>query len=82
MKISAITSTIVDLRLHRTHRLAMATMAGHTLVVVQVHTGEGVSGLGEMSVIAGYNEMSAGAAKAVIDEVLAPALLGQDPRHQ
>ncbi|WP_313311642.1 muconate/chloromuconate family cycloisomerase [Pulveribacter sp.] len=81
MKIERITSTIVDLRLQRTHRLAMATMARHTLVVVQVHTDDGPTGLGEMSVIAGYDAMAAGAAKAVIDEVLAPVLLGQDPRR-
>ncbi|NMM77270.1 hypothetical protein B2J88_13535 [Rhodococcus sp. SRB_17] len=81
MKIERITSTIVGLRLRRAHRLAMTTMAGHTLVVVQMHTDEGVTGLGELSIIAGYNEMSASAAKAVIDEVLAPALLGQDPRR-
>ena len=62
MKITGITSTIVDLRLHRTHRLAMATMAGHTLVIVQMHTDEGVTGLGELSVITGYNEISAGSA--------------------
>ncbi len=80
MKIERITSTIVDLRLHRAHRLAMTTMAGHTLVVVQMHTDEGATGLGELPVIAGYNEMSAGAAKSVIDEVLAPLLIGRDPR--
>lgn len=81
MKIDRITSTVVDLRLQRAHRLAMTTMVGHTLVVVQMHTDEGVTGLGELSLIAGYNEMSAGAAKAVIDEVLAPVLVGQDPRR-
>ena len=81
MKITGVTSTIVDLRLHRMHRLAMATMAGHTLVIVQMHTDEGVTGLGELSVITGYNEISAGSAKAVIDEVLAPVLMGQDPRR-
>jgi muconate cycloisomerase len=81
VKIERITSTIVDLRLHRTHRLAMATMAGHTLVIVQMHTDEGVTGLGELPVIAGYNEMAAGAAKSIIDEVLSPLLIGQDPRQ-
>lgn len=81
MKIDRITSTIVGLRLRREHRLAMTTMAGHTLVIVQMHTDEGVTGLGELPIIAGYNEMSAGSAKAVIDEVLAPLLVGQDPRQ-
>lgn len=81
MKIDRITSTIVDLRLRRAHRLAMTTMAGHTLVIVQMHTTEGITGLGELSIIAGYNEMSANAAKGVIDEVLAPLLIGQDPRR-
>lgn len=55
MKITAIASTIVDLRLHRAHRLAMTTMASHTLVIVQMHTDEGMTGLGELPVIAGYN---------------------------
>ena len=81
MKIERITSTIVDLRLQRAHRLAMTTMAGHTLVIVQIHTDEDVTGLGELPVIASYNEISAGAAKAVIDDVLAPLLIGQDPRQ-
>ena len=44
MKIERITSTIVDLRLQRAHRLAMTTMAGHTLVIVQIHTDEDVTG--------------------------------------
>ncbi len=50
MKIERITSTIVGLRLRRAHCLAMTTMAGHTLVVVQMHTDEGAMGLGELFV--------------------------------
>ena len=81
MKIEAVTSTIVDLQLQRAHRLAMTTLSGHTLLVVQMQTDEGVTGLGELPIVTGYNEMSAGAAKAVIDEVLVPRLIGQDPRQ-
>lgn len=81
MKIHSIVSTVVDLPIRRAHKLAMTTMSRHTLVIVQVRTEDGAEGLGEMSVIPGYNEMSAGAAKVVIDDVLAPQLRQQDPRQ-
>lgn len=81
MKIESINAIIVDLPITRPHKLAMATLNRHSLVVVCMETDLGIEGLGELSVIPHYSEESITAAKAVIDDVLAPGLIGQDPRR-
>ncbi|MDD2179279.1 muconate/chloromuconate family cycloisomerase [Acidovorax sp. D2M1] len=81
MKIESIQAIIVDLPIARPHKLAMATLNRHSLLVVRMETDLGIEGLGELSVIPHYSEESITAAKAVIDDVLAPGLIGQDPRR-
>ena len=81
MNIESIDATIVDIPIVRPHKLAMTTLDRHALIVVRLHTDVGLIGLGELSVIPHYSEASVVATKAVIDEVLAPALIGQDPRR-
>lgn len=79
MKIDSIDTTIVDLPVARPHKLAMATIHRHALVLVRVRTDSGPDGLGEIAVIPHYGEESPGAVRSVIDECLAPGLVGADP---
>jgi muconate cycloisomerase len=81
MKIDSIASVIVDLPVARPHKLAMATIHRHSLVLVRLRTSDGGSGTGEIAIIPHYGEESPEAVKATIDHVLAPQLLGQDPRR-
>jgi L-alanine-DL-glutamate epimerase-like enolase superfamily enzyme len=55
-------------------RIATATMTSMYATVVRVHTDEGLSGLGEAIV-----RLGPGATRAVVEEILAPVVLGRDP---
>lgn len=79
MKVSHIESMVIELPLKRPHKLAMATIRSHTLVLVRVRTDEGIVGVGEIAIIPHYGAESPGAVKSVIDECLAPQLIGRDP---
>ena len=79
MKIASIDTVIVDLPVARPHKLAMATIDRHSLVLVRLRTDDGVEGLGEIAIIPHYGEEAPAAVKAVIDEYLAPHLIGLDP---
>ncbi|WP_420223283.1 muconate cycloisomerase family protein [Pigmentiphaga litoralis] len=81
MKIDSLTTVIVDLPVARPHKLAMATIHRHSLVLVRLRTSDGAMGIGEIAIIPHYGEESPEAVKATIDHVLAPHLLGQDPRN-
>lgn len=81
MKIHSIDSIIVDLPVVRPHKLAMATIHHHSLVIVRLRTDEGVPGTGEIAIIPHYGEESPEAVKATVDHVLAPQLIGLDPRQ-
>jgi len=81
MKIESIESIIVDLPVVRPHKLAMATIHKHSLVIVRIQTDEGVTGLGEIAIIPHYGDEAPGAVKSIIDECLAPSLIGKDPRR-
>lgn len=78
MNISSIQSVIVDLPVARPHKLAMATIARHSLVLVRIRTESGVEGIGEVAIIPHYGAEAPGAVKSIIDECLAPNLVGQD----
>ena len=80
MKISRIESLVVDLPMKRTHKLAVATLNTHAQVLVRLVTDSGVEGWGEIPIIPHYSANAPGAVKSLIDEVLAPPLLGRDPR--
>lgn len=79
MKIESIEAVIVDLPVARPHKLAMATIDRHSLVLVRLRTDEDIEGLGEIAIIPHYGEEAPGSVKAVIDECLAPHLVGLDP---
>lgn len=79
MKIAEIESIVFDLPTVRPHKLAMATINKHSVVLVRVRTDDGREGLGEAAVIPHYGAESVEAIKVVIDTYLGPALIGQDP---
>lgn len=81
MKIDSIETVIVDLPVARPHKLAMATIHRHSLVLVRLRTAEGATGTGEIAIIPHYGEESPESVKATIDHVLAPHVLGHDPRR-
>ena len=81
MKISAIETYVVDLPVARPHKLSMATIDRHSQVIVRVRTDDGAEGLGEIAIIPHYGEEAPGAVKSIIDECLAPYLLGYDVRE-
>lgn len=81
MKLHSIDTTIVDLPVARPHKLAMAVIDRHSQVIVRVRTECGVEGLGEIAIIPHYGEEAPGAIKSMIDEVIAPCLVGYDIRR-
>ena len=79
MKIERIVTTLIALPLRRPHRLAMATITDQAMVIVQLFTDEGCVGVGEVSVIPNYGAETPGAIRHVIEDYLAPRLVGEDP---
>lgn len=76
MKIASVETIIIDLPTVRPHKLAMATINSQGLVLVRVRDEEGNVGLGEASVIPHYGSETVEAIKVVIDDYLAPAVIG------
>lgn len=81
MKIASIETFIIDLPVARPHKLAMAVIDRHSQVIVRIRTDDGVEGLGEIAIIPHYGEEAPGAIKSLIDECLAPYLIGYDVRQ-
>lgn len=79
MRIASIETIVFDLPTTRPHKLAMATINTQSLILVRVRDEEGHEGLGEASVIAHYGAETIEAIQIVIDQYLAPALIGHDP---
>ena len=80
MKIESIQAIPYALPTVRPHRLAMATITEHQLVLVRVRDGEGREGLGEAALILNYGEETQAGVCRVIEQDLAPQLIGHDPR--
>lgn len=81
MRIHSIETTLFDLPTVRPHKLAMATIDRHSLVLVRVRSEDGAEGYGEAAVIPQYGSETVEAIKLVIDGYLAPALIGYDPAN-
>ena len=80
MRIRQLESILVDLPTIRAHRLANQTVTRLTLVVLRLRTDDGLEGLGEATTIGGlsYGEEAPETIKVVLDEYVAPLLVGQD----
>jgi muconate cycloisomerase len=79
MKIVSVQAIPYDLPTIRPHKLAMATITDHTLVLVRIRDDEGREGLGEAAIIPHYGAETQYGICQVISEILAPHLIGQDP---
>jgi muconate cycloisomerase len=79
MKIVSVKAIPYDLPTIRPHKLAMATITDHTLVLVRIRDDEGREGLGEAAIIPHYGAETQHGICQVISEILAPHLVGQDP---
>ena len=80
-RIERIETILVDLPIIRPHQLSMTTMRGQTLLIVRVHTTDGIVGVGEGTTIGGlaYGAESPEGIKLTIDTYVAPVLAQSDP---
>jgi L-alanine-DL-glutamate epimerase-like enolase superfamily enzyme len=82
MKITSLETIAVHVPL-RPHFVIQGALGRHEAspyLLIRVHTGDGLAGLGEVSATAIWSGEDAVTAKHVIDGYLAPAILGEDPR--
>jgi muconate cycloisomerase len=80
VKIATIEAIPYSLPTVRPHKLAMATITEHTLVLVRVRDDEGREGVGEAGIIPRYGAETQHGICQLVEETIAPYLLGRDPR--
>lgn len=78
--ITKVESFIIDLPTIRPHKLSMTTMQKQSMVIIKLHSSDGLVGIGEATTIGGlsYGEESPEGIKLTIDKYLAPALINAD----
>ena len=78
--IEKIDTTIVDLPLKRIHKFAATTINCKSFVIVQIHTKNGLVGIGEATMPGGpwWAGEAVETIKVMIDNYLAPALIGEN----
>jgi len=81
--VEKIETFLVDLPTIRPHQLAMTTMHGQTLMLLQIYCSDGTVGVGEGTTIGGlaYSEESPESMKLAIDTYFAPLLVGANASH-
>ena len=79
MKIATIEAIPYALPTVRPHRLAMATITEHTLVLVRVHDDDGCEGVGEAGIIPHYGAETHHGICQLVEETIAPCIIGRDP---
>jgi L-Ala-D/L-Glu epimerase len=80
MQIARIACVAVDIPYRKTFRIAGGGVDVQSNVLVKVVADDGTAGYGEASPLISYSEESQGTAIHIIRDVLAPGLIGQDPR--
>lgn len=82
VRIRSIETILVDIPTTRVHRLSFGAVTAQNYVIVRLHDEEGRVGLGEASTIGGpaWASESTETIKTIIDQYLAPHLLGADPQ--
>ncbi|MCK9490062.1 MAG: muconate/chloromuconate family cycloisomerase [Xanthomonadales bacterium] len=78
--IERVETLLLDLPTIRPHRLSVATMNGQTLMLVRIHSSDGITGIGEGTTIGGlaYGGESPEGMKLAVDTYFAPLLVGAD----
>lgn len=79
--IATVETVAFDLPTVRPHKLAMATIDAHSLLLVRIRDRDGREGLGEAAVIPQYGAETIEAIQVVIDRYLGPAVIGMDPSN-
>lgn len=82
MKITSITTYTVEVPI-RKELMITSSLGTHSvtrLVLLRLETDEGVTGIGEATVTPRWSGETAYGAKAIIDQYLAPAMIGRDVR--
>ena len=79
MKITSIVSTVVSIDRSRDLATAYGVSTATNTVVVQVHTDDGITGIGQTVAAGAWGGDTVETVKHHIDDRLAPALVGQDP---
>ena len=79
MKISRISSTIVNISRSRDLATAYGVSTATNTVVVQVYTDDGVTGIGQTVAPGAWGGDTVETVKHHIDDKLGPALMGEDP---
>ena len=79
MKITKISSTIVNINRSRDLATAYGVSGATNTVVVQVYTDDGITGIGQTVAPGAWGGDTVETVKHHIDDRLAPALLGEDP---
>ena len=82
-RIIGVETFLVDLPTIRPHKLSMTTMSGQTLMLVRIHSSDGIVGIGEGTTIGGmaYGAESPESMKLAIDVYFTPHLLEGDPNR-
>lgn len=75
MKITAVETLELEAPLEQPWKIATFTLASLTASLVRIRTDNGLSGIGEA-----IARLGPGVSTAVVHEILAPVLLGRDPR--
>ena len=78
--IQSVEAILVDVPTIRPHVLAMSTMHRQTLVILRIHSSDGVTGIGEATTIGGlsYGDESPEGIELAINTYIAPLLKGAD----
>jgi muconate cycloisomerase len=79
-RVEKVSTTLVDLPLHRPHQFRNSTMDAQGVLLVRVGTGDGVVGVGEGVVPGGpwWGGESVETMQVVVDRYLAPLAVGAD----
>lgn len=81
-KITAISTDIVDIPLRRAHQFSAAKMNAKPLLIIQIETSEGVTGIGEGTTPGiWWGGESVETMRLVIEKYFAPLLIGEDPSY-
>ncbi|MCZ7976414.1 hypothetical protein EXN32_11330 [Agrobacterium tumefaciens] len=83
MQITAVDLYEIRIPYRRNHTLSSGPLHGANSIIIRLSTDEGISGAGEASIPggAGWSEESASSVRMVIQEYLAPVIIGRDPRN-
>lgn len=79
MKIREIEAIPLELPINRPIKMANAVIRKADIMLVRIHTDEGLYGVGECAVAPYFTGETKGSIRYALEQIIKPALLGQDP---